>query len=221
MYLTPEEERILSENIGPRKRANGSVYYPEEYVTLIIKKADQALETYHSGANNGRDGAREALYLAARIAQTIAPKLKKPINDICMALRDLDQGQQLEILTKSKTMVRPKAPTTASATKGLIAAVVELHYREKNDLNASLQLVLNFVKDWKIQKTTRSITLTTLKGWRKEAQEGNKEDTLPKAYSYFLKECTKLYGGTPHELDSKIKGMLSCTSYAKSIELKK
>ena len=73
MAFTPEEEEIFLFNIGPRERANGAVYFPEEYVTLLRKHARNAWIKYNTGENHGRDGAGEALFLAANIVKTLAP----------------------------------------------------------------------------------------------------------------------------------------------------
>jgi hypothetical protein len=100
-FLTKEDEDILIDNVGPRERANGSVYYPEEYVNLIRKYAIVAREEYDTGEYDGRNGACEALFLAASIVKTLSDNLHKPLSDLCMAINELNNGQQLKILTPS------------------------------------------------------------------------------------------------------------------------
>ena len=210
MALTPKEQDILVNNIGPRELANGSVVYPIEYVELIRKHAEDVVQRYDEGKNFGRDGAIDALYLASCIIEIFTPKLSKPIFDISLALGDLNKGQVLEILKPSPTpkKSRPKLSKQTVLTQVHIVVAMELYFKANGGKDASAKWACRQIKGWQIPKSLKQITYKTIIGWRKAAKEGSNDELLTKAYYLFLEDALAELGGDKLKLEKRAIEML-------------
>lgn len=211
MSLTPDEKNIPVNNMWPRERTSGAVYFPVEYVELIRKRARSVSKRYNEGENFGRDGAIDALYLASCIVETITPELSKTIFDISLALGDLNNGQVLEILKPSPTpkKSRPKSSKQTILTQVHIIVAMELYFKANGGKEASAKWAYKHIKDWQVPKSLKKITYKTIIGWRKAAKEGSKDELLTKAYYLFLDDFLDECGGDKVKLEKKAFEMLS------------